>query len=451
MLKILKDLRTEMPEDIAKLKYAGMFAEADRLIDIKLEDDRIPEAVRNKLLTEKEIMKRLENDYPYTEEEAMALIRKEIPDFTEEELHEWMDRGAADWIFVSGKKHLQNRFFASLKKVYPEMAQRAQEAAEDRSYLDDNVRYMKQYGKAGWHFRAKTVLRIKDECFQPGFVRVHLPVPSACINMRNIRILNTSPGGIIDPEDSLSRTVCFEKTLETNEEFYVEYEYDSVVRYTAFSDRETWIDPDAETGEQEPHIVFTPLIRSLCQQLSGDETDPLKLARRFYDFVTTKVVYSFMRQYLGIEQIPDYCISSLKGDCGVQALTFITLCRCAGIPARWQSGKFTAPGTSGNHDWAMFRIEPYGWLFADCSFGGSAFRAGCKERHDFYFGNLDPFRMAANQAFQQEFTIPKKHWRIDPYDNQTGEAEYADRGLLRQELDCSFEILEMHQLEQEEL
>ena len=117
MLKILKDLRTEMPEDIAKLKYAGWFSEADRLIDIKLKDGRIPEAVRNKLLTEKEILKRLENDYPYTEEEALALIRKEIPDFTEEELHEWMDRGAADWIFVSGKKHLQNRFFASLKKV----------------------------------------------------------------------------------------------------------------------------------------------------------------------------------------------------------------------------------------------------------------------------------------------------------------------------------------------
>ena len=31
----------------------------------------------------------------------------------------------------------------------------------------------------------------------------------------------------------------------------------------------------------------------------------------------------------------------------VQALLFITLCRCAGIPARWQSGLFVTPDDTG--------------------------------------------------------------------------------------------------------
>jgi transglutaminase-like putative cysteine protease len=127
----------------------------------------------------------------------------------------------------------------------------------------------------------------------------------------------------------------------------------------------------------------------------------------------------------------------------VQALLFIGLCRCAGIPAKWQSGKYVTPESTGNHDWAMFYIEPWGWLFADCSFGGSAYRAGVKERHDFYFGNLDPFRMAANNALLKEFTPAKKHWRIDPYDNQSGEAEYENRGLRRDELISECEVLEM--------
>jgi DNA mismatch repair protein MutL len=85
-------------------------------------------------------------------------------------------------------------------------------------------------------------------------------------------------------------------------------------------------------------------------------------------------------------------------------------------------------------------------MFADCSFGGSAYRAGNTERHDFYFGNLDPFRMAANSELQAEFDPPKLHLRIDPFDNQRGEAEYADRGLIWTEVKERFEMLEMVKL-----
>ena len=34
------------------------------------------------------------------------------------------------------------------------------------------------------------------------------------------------------------------------------------------------------------------------------------------------------------------------------ALTFITMCRIAGVPARWQSGLYVAPDSVGSHDWA---------------------------------------------------------------------------------------------------
>ena len=40
------------------------------------------------------------------------------------------------------------------------------------------------------------------------------------------------------------------------------------------------------------------------------------------------------------------------------ALTFITLCRIAGIPARWESGFAVAPGDAGCHDWARFYVAP---------------------------------------------------------------------------------------------
>ena len=47
----------------------------------------------------------------------------------------------------------------------------------------------------------------------------------------------------------------------------------------------------------------------------------------------------------------------------------ITLCRAAGIPARWQSGWETKPNGWNMHDWAEFYVEPWGWLPADPSYG----------------------------------------------------------------------------------
>ena len=48
------------------------------------------------------------------------------------------------------------------------------------------------------------------------------------------------------------------------------------------------------------------------------------------------------------------------------------------------------------------------------------------ERWNFYFGNLDPYRMPANSEFQHDFYVPFRTHRYDPYDNQDGEAEYED-------------------------
>ena len=54
-----------------------------------------------------------------------------------------------------------------------------------------------------------------------------------------------------------------------------------------------------------------------------------------------------MRDYACIDHLAEYCALNLKGDCGVQALLFITLCRIAGIPAKWQSGIDAKPGDVG--------------------------------------------------------------------------------------------------------
>lgn len=131
-----------------------------------------------------------------------------------------------------------------------------------------------------------------------------------------------------------------------------------------------------ETSEDRPHIAFTPYLRQLTERVIDGLEDPLDRARAIYDYLTQHIDYRYQPPYLLLGSIADDCAHLLRGDCGVMALTFITMCRIAGVPARWQSGLYVAPDSVGPHDWAEFYTPQTGWLNADVSFGSSARRMG---------------------------------------------------------------------------
>ncbi len=308
----------------------------------------------------------------------------------------------------------------------------ATSGSQENSRLNICMKKMKASGSMTNRIRIRATVRLKEEFFTPGmFLRVHLPIPKDCPQQSDIRIEKMVPEtGVLAPADASQRTVCWEGNFENNQEFLIEYSYLHTARYTsAYEGQGMAGSYDFDLQEQHPHIVFSPYIRSLCAELTQDLTDPLAKARAFYDFITRNMHYTFMPSYVVLENIAEACAQNYTGDCGVFALLFLTLCRCAGIPAQWQSGLTAEPDFIGGHDWVRFYVEPYGWLYADTSYGTGAVRAGNEERRQFYFGNLDPYRMVANSAFYENFTIAKEQWRADPYDNQLGEIETADRGF----------------------
>lgn len=334
-----------------------------------------------------------------------------------------------------------------------------------RAHLDDTpskesiclkevLKEMQENGEAGRVFKMHASIRLKDEAFYPGItLKAHLPLPALYSPVEKVQILSHSEGNVtIDPEEALCRTICIEAVLQENRPFFVEYEYTVRSAYVdlwqepaAFlPEAARWNMPEptkADVEEQMPHIRFTPYLKVLAQELKGEETDTLAVARRIYDYITGHVNYSYMRAYALIPDIPQYCARNLRGDCGVQALLFITLCRICGIPARWQSGLYTNPVRSGPHDWALFYTKEYGWRPVDLSFGGSARRAGDEPRRRLYFGNIDPFRMTANHAFQHPFSVKKSFMRIDPYDNQRGELESDRCGFTDNEIETAQELI----------
>ncbi len=444
-MKDIELLRIALPSDVESAKNNGSFEEALDLIRRYTEDPLTPEIMKRRLAVETEVISRIEREYPYTFAEGLSLVQKEIPDFSAEELQDYIRMGAALTHRIRYEKKLHHLFFDSMKKVYPQIAERTGHPHQRNVLLNDMIAHMKEKGSCTMRMRMRTELRLPDDIsFEK--LRVHIPLPAKAPNCGNIQILSCSPGGIIDDEDSLMRTVCFETEDSSRRSFSIEYSYECTARYVHPEGNGTSVRNDHDLDEMEPQIVFTPLIRNLCEELTGHLDEPLAKARAIYDFVTKNLVYAFVPEYMTLGCIPDFAASYRKGDCGIQALLFIVLCRCAGIPARWQSGMYVTPDHAGSHDWAMFEIEPYGWLWADCSFGGAAWRAGETERHDFYFGNLDPYRLVTSNDLQQEFAVKKEQWRIDPYDNQTGEIETESRGLKRHEFDSVTELLEMKEI-----
>lgn len=445
-----------LPDDIRARKLHGDFEGAVRLIDLRLSDNNLPQAMRYSLQLQKEMIRRLPGEFPYSREEAIAIIREHIADFTDEEFDMLVDTRRIRWIYIDGEVRIFNRFYSSLVKAYKGFAQRAGEvlpgvesAVGGIPLLDHAIQTLKRNGSMTNRIRIRASMRVKDGQFTPGmFVRAHLPIPSACEQQREIRIEKVYPETcIIDPEDALQRTICWEENMEENHEFYVEYSY---LHTAVYHDTENMKGQPSEytdwTQEEAPHIMFTPYIRALAAELTDGVEDPLEKARQFYDFITKNMNYTFMPSYFLMENIAETCARDYNGDCGVFALLFLTLCRCAGIPAQWQSGFTAEPNFCGGHDWVRFYVEPQGWLFADCSYGVSAQRNGNEERRKFYFGNLDPYRMVANRAFAGPFLMSKQHWRADPYDNQVGEIETAEKGLNYDEYERFKEVISCEQV-----
>lgn len=452
-----RSLNVGLPEDILRRKLYGDFEGAIRLIDLRLSRENVPQALRDCMTAQREMMRRMPADYLFDRAQALARVRAYIPDFSEEEFDERVDAGKVGWIYRNGTPYYFARFFETMCKAEPAFARRANfqmhgvesvvNANGEEGRLDRCIRLMREKGSLSNRIRIRAALKLRDELFTPGmFLRAHLPIPAACGQQSEITIEQIYPNGIAAPADAPQRTVCWEGEWQENPQFTVIYSYLHTANYHDLSRPGTQPLLSAEElapflQEEAPHIVFTPYLRALTEELTADIEEPLEKARRIYDFITLNMKYTFMPAYFGLENIAENCARSFTGDCGVFALLFLTLCRCAGIPAKWQSGLTAEPDFCGCHDWAQFYAPGYGWLYADPSYGTAAVRAQNEERRKFYFGNLDPYRMVANRQFQAPFTVDKDHWRADPYDNQVGELETAERGLTYEEFERSKEIL----------
>jgi len=415
----LSFLSVPLPYGIKEEIDRGNFKIARNIIKRYISRD-IPEPLKHRLEYELERMRRLRMDFPYSREKALQILHKELKNFREEELDKWIDLGIVDRMLIDGKERFFVQFLANIIFLEPKLKKRRTRKDRLGEYLknliEESIKRINEGETKKYRVQAGIKLHIKKKIPEGEKYRVWLPLPRESFQSSNVKILAAEPANYyVSDEDLGQRTVYFESSRR---DYHLEFVYEiEEVRGGVEGSRD-----EKYLHEKPPHIIFTPYLKTLAAQIAGDADNDYEKAYRIYKWITTHVNYTFVRAYSTYHNISEFVASSLRGDCGFMALLFITLCRILGIPAKWQSGWFITPKHASPHDWAQVYIDGK-WLPVDASFG-NAIRHGSM-RNQFYFGNLDAFRMIANDEFMADFVPEKRFVRTDPTDNQVGEVEWS--------------------------
>ncbi len=439
----------------SRLEEQGRFQEAAAVLEEALAQDHLAAAARRQLTFERERLDRIRQDFSYTRDTLFAALQQAVKDLTAAEFAQWLAEGRFDYRDFDGERRYMDSSVSNLFFRHPELNPRRQPPRDttqhDRAVytvcttIRDAARAARKPYVLPKRFHMTMTVTAKADAAPAGeTVRAWLPLPRRYPFQTDFKLLKTSsPVVHLAPETSRIRSVLLEQPARAGQPtvFQIEYEYTAWgVSFDLHPEAVTPCDPHDPALQpwlrEAPHVVFTPALRALARQLVGDETNPYRQAKAFYDWIAENIKYSYAIEYSTIRNISDYCRARGYGDCGQEALLFIALCRVQGIPARWQSAWNTFPSSQSIHDWCEIYLAPYGWMPVDPYQGIWAMQyaftltpAQRREIRDFYFGGLDPYRMAANADHNQELTPPKQSPRSDPVDFQRGELEAGGRNL----------------------
>lgn len=153
-----------------------------------------------------------------------------------------------------------------------------------------------------------------------------------------------------------------------------------------------------ELRRDELHMEVTPEIQRIADELCGDETNPVKIARKAFDYVIeksehySKIGASATGKCLGDAM---ECLAGTGDCCTDQHALFIALCRARGVPCRLIYGSRLNYANEGkDYDpgyrcWPRFFAPGLGWVPCDIS-SADATKDGDADR---WFGGLDDRRI----------------------------------------------------------
>jgi hypothetical protein len=433
----------------------GEFAKAEQGIVSMLQRDTAM-TVQRRLFWEFEIerMRRIRLDFTKTESDVHAYVTRYIPAMDRGTYRRLEESHALEAMIIDGEKRYFHSAARNLFRLDPEAKlvwkEKFKNAPPDsglageegldahlREVIGAAVKSGKPYVRPVRLHITHTINVNPDAVPEGELIRCWIPFPREIPGRQeSLTILATDPPQYVlaDNGAHLQRTIYFEKRSPGPSEtrFSVEYEYTSkgvFVPVDPANVKAAAITPELApfVKEEPPHIVFTPELKDLSRKIVGSETNPYLIAQRLFAWADTNVTWATAREYSTVPNLSMYPFINRHGDCGMQTMLFITLCRLNDIPARWQSGWEFRPPDNSMHDWGMVYFEPYGWVPMDITYG---MRETADDRlRFFYLNGMDSYRLIFNDAASTPFFPAKMFPRSETVDSQRGEVEWRGGNL----------------------
>ncbi|TXB67589.1 transglutaminase-like domain-containing protein [Phaeodactylibacter luteus] len=397
------------------------------------------------------LLDRIKLDFNRDEAYVRKTLQPYFPELSAEQLQQWEESGVLEMRIIEGEKRYFRNAVWNLLRV--DSLAKARKLAIDgpgdkgldhflSSYLPGAVEAVQ--ARATATVRPKEIkvaytLTVKPDAVPDGeVVRAWLPYPrTSRSRLGSVKLHKVSePHYVLSPMGYPHSSIYMEKAAKAGEPTVFSYR----LTYTAYDEWHDLLSLKAEpydttsrlfrefTAEREQHIRFTPEIKALADDIIGGAEEPVLKAWLIYQWIGQNIPWASALEYSTMPNIPAYCLENRRGDCGMKALLFITLCRYAGIPAKWQSGWFLYPGHKNLHDWAELYFEGIGWVPVDPDFNiqdipGSPFASR------FFFGGADAYRFIVNDDFSGPFFPAKVYPRSETVDFQRGEVEWKGGNL----------------------
>lgn len=466
LIFILVVIQCRQAVDLYTLIDSGEFQKAEQVIRKQLaKDTTLTSEDKVQLAFEIDRMHRIRLDFSKTENEILEYVKTYIPDATTKDLREWGKDGSLEYMIIDGQKKYFNNAAPNIfrinkkakaikMKVEAAKSDAAQIAAEvfplDIHILDiinTSQKTQKRFVKPAT-MKIKYSLIVNQNVVPDGkMIRCWIPFPREIQNRQtDIKIISTKPEKylIADNDLTLQRTIYFQKPAvkDSAAVFTVEYSYTGFGVFVGIDSAKVRPTPESDRLapyliEFPPHIVFTDELKRISPSIVGDETNPYLKAKKIFDWVYENTPWASAREYSTIRNLSMYAFQNHHGDCGIQHLLFITLCRLNGIPAKWQSGWEFQPPDNSMHDWSEVYLEPYGWVPVDVTYGP---RKTTDEVHKyFYLGGMDSYRLIFNDGIMEDFYPAKIYPRSETVDSQRGEVEWEGGNLYFDQWDWNME------------
>ncbi len=222
---------------------------------------------------------------------------------------------------------------------------------------------------------------------------IHLAIP---VNRDNqlIENIDLDPGYDMVTDKSGQQTAHYSfKNLKPREKEQVEmvtiakiYE----IRYFSDPDKVGGLDempddiPEVYYQNNEKYQMDHPFIAGAVEEVVGDEKNPYWIARKIYNYLMDKMYY----EMAGGWNTAPTVLERGNGSCSEYSFVYISMCRAAGLPARYV-GAVVVRGDDDCmddvfHRWVEVYLPNYGWIPIDPSGGDQALPRNQAN----YFGHL---------------------------------------------------------------